>query len=140
MGMVLLAYSAWLLGSFFVPQIQAFAKGVTEQYPVAKFLLPDIFSRPDFLLIGLFFGSLYFLAGINIILLRYNGRVGSAFLLFSIWMFFLFFVLLKLKEGLGGGFPPQITDNTKDDAILILCLSIPSIIALPFLAGDELEQ
>ena len=138
-GILLFAYSLWLLGGFFFPQVRNYVNDFAKNYQAASFLLPDIFSRNDFLFLSLFLGTIYFLAGINSLTLKYNNRIGAMHLLFSIWIFFIFIALMKLKEGLAVGFSAEIFQSGVDDIFYVVRLLIPSCL-LAFLIGGDSER
>ena len=138
-GMLLLGYSLWLLGSFFVPQIQVYVNTFLERYQQARFVLPDIFSNPAFEYLGLFLGSLYFLASLNILTLKYSSKIGAAYLLFAVLVFIIFIGLLELKKGLSVGFSNPDFKAGLENVFILVCLAMPAVIALPFLGSDEFE-
>jgi hypothetical protein len=132
-------YSIWLVGGFFMSEIPAFVSGLTEGYLAAEFFFPDVFSKPAFVFLSLFIGGVYFFAGINILTMKYNNRIGATYVLFSVWIFIMFIVLLKIKEGLAVGFSAPDFQSGIDDVFLIVRVSIPSCL-LPLLTGDDLQR
>ena|SRR3989338_11188609 len=136
-GLILLAYSLCLLGSFFSKFLHDYLAALGGQHKIVEFLFAGIFSTPAFSLLSLFIGSMYFLSGLAIISLKYNARIGVIYILFSIWIFVVFVLALKVKEGFSAGFSnPDFVSSVTDFFKIIVPLVIPALF-LPLLTGGE---
>ena len=136
-GLILLAYSLCLLGSFFSGFVRNYLTTLSQQYKICEFLFAGIFSTPAFSLLSLFIASMYFLSALAIISLKYNARIGVIYMLFSIWLFIIFVLALKVKEGLTMGFSnPEFVSSVTDFFKVIVPLVIPALF-LPLLTGGE---
>ncbi len=136
-GLVLLVYSICLLSSFFSTIVRDYLMALGQQVKVVEFLFAGIFSTPAFSYLALFVGSIYLLASLSIISLKNNPRMGAVYILFSVWVFVVFILALKVKEGLGVGFSdPEFVASVTDFFKIMVPLVIPALF-LPLLAGEE---
>lgn len=136
-GLILLAYSACLLSSFFSVTVRDYIGTLGQQYKVIGFIFAGLSSTPAFAHLSLFVGSIYLLAAISILSLKYNPRVGATYILFSVWIFIVFIIALKVKEGIGVGFSnPDFIASVTDFFKIMVPLVIPALF-LPLLTGGE---
>ncbi|MBU1112800.1 MAG: hypothetical protein KKH93_02850 [Candidatus Omnitrophica bacterium] len=136
-GLILLAYSLCLLGSFFSGFLRDYLAALGQQYKIVEFLFAGIFSTEAFSLLSLFIGSMYLLSALAIISLKTNARIGVIYILFSIWLFIIFVLALKVKEGLSLGFSnPEFVSGITDFFKIMVPLMIPALF-LPLLTGSE---
>ncbi|MCF7907892.1 MAG: hypothetical protein K9L86_03315 [Candidatus Omnitrophica bacterium] len=136
-GLVLLVYSACLLGSFFSVSVHDYIGALGQQYKVIGFIFAGLSSTPAFAYLSLFVGSIYFLAAISILSLKHNPRIGATYILFSVWVFIVFILALKIKEGIGVGFSnPDFIASVTDFFKIMVPLVIPALF-LPFFTGGE---
>jgi len=139
-GLLILAYSIWLLGGFFFAEISNFINFLRQNYKFSEFILVDIPSLPQFLFLSLLLGSIYLISAISMIILKQKARIGATYLLFSVWVFIIFLALMNLKEGIKVGFNSPDFKASIDNLFIIARLSITAIVSLPFLAGGEPEN
>ncbi|MDD3296385.1 MAG: hypothetical protein PHU64_03395 [Candidatus Omnitrophica bacterium] len=138
-GLLLLIYGLWINACFFFPQALDMGKYLRDISSAAEFFLIDVASVPEFSLLFLFIGTIYFLSAIMIMTLKYKPRIGATYLLFSIWIFILFFSLLIFKQGLPLGFSGPVFMKSIEKVFMVIRISALSILALPFLIGKETE-
>ncbi|MFA7677805.1 MAG: hypothetical protein WCY34_06560, partial [Candidatus Omnitrophota bacterium] len=139
-GILLLAYGLWINTCFFFPQALDIGKYLRDMSSIAEFFLIDVIAMPEFSLLFLFIGTIYILSAIMIMTLKYKPRIGATYLLFSIWIFILFFSLLIFKQGLPLGFSGPVFMGSIGKMFTVIRISALSILALPFLIGKETEE
>lgn len=136
-GLVLLVYSVCLLSSFFSASVRTYLNSLGQNYAIIGFLFSAIFATPEFSHLSLFIGSIYFTAALAIVSLKPNPRIGASYILLSIWVFLVFILALKVKEGFGTGFStPEFVSSLAGFFKIMAPLAIPALF-LPFFAGDE---
>ncbi len=136
-GLILLIYSLCLLSSFFSKAVSDYLVGLGQQYKLIEFIFAGIFSSQAFSHLSLFIGSIYFLASFSILSLKYNPRIGASYILLSIWVFVVFLIALKVKEGLVLGFTdPKFTASVTDFFKIMVPLLLPALF-LPLLTGGD---
>ena len=136
-GLILLVYSICLLSSFFSASARDYINVLGQQYKVIGFIFAGLFSTPAFSQLSLFVGSIYLLAAVSILSLRYNPRIGATYILLSVWVFIVFVLALKVKEGIGVGFSdPDFIASITDFFKIMVPLVIPALF-LPLLTGGE---
>jgi len=136
-GLVLLVYSACLLSSFFSSFVRDYLTALGQQVKVIEFLFAGIFSTEALSYLALFVGSIYLLASFSIISLRSNLRIGASYILLSVWVFIVFVLALKVKEGLNVGFSDSEFVASVTDFFKIMVPLVMPALFLPLLAGGE---
>ena len=136
-GLVLLVYSACLLSSFFSSFVRDYLTALGQQVKVIEFLFAGIFSTEALSYLALFVGSIYHLASFSIISLRSNLRIGASYILLSVWVFIVFVLALKVKEGLNVGFSDSEFVASVTDFFKIMVPLVMPALFLPLLAGGE---
>jgi hypothetical protein len=139
-GIIILTYSFWLISSLFLPQLRELINNLRPEYKVIDFIFIDVFSIVWLPFAGLFMGSLYLLGCINILILKDRPRNAAMNLLATMWVCVILLVLMQAKDGFEKGFSDPNFQSAMKESFAFIRLAFPSIIFLPFLLGEDLDN